>query len=43
MHKKDLAAHLALKHDISKTAALAFVDGVFDVIADTLASGEEES
>ena len=41
MNKNDLVAQVATKADFSKTDALKAVDAVFDVITDTLKSGDE--
>ena len=41
MNKSELAARLAARTGMSKAAAREAVDGVFDVIGEALANGEE--
>jgi DNA-binding protein HU-beta len=41
VNKNDLVAHVATKADFTKTDALKAVDAVFDVITESLKSGDE--
>ena len=43
MNNSDLADKIATDHNLSKTDARGFVDGIFTAIIDTAAKGEEVS